>query len=318
MRAADVNDFLEQFLIKSRELVEQATSDLLALEDRPDDKEHLDSAFRAIHTLKGAAAIVEFAPMGRAMHAAEDVLSGVREGADFVTAELIGNCLSSLDQVVQWLNSMEATQEQPSAAEAQADAIVARFGKAEPHAGVADEAAAKADSWVDEILAQYPDAAKNARTAIRFAPAADSFFKGEDPLARVAAIPSLLALNISGKEGWPALDDFDPFRCQMIITALLAVAADEAATIFEAVTGQVETRDLKSSSVSTQLSSAARALIEAQIQLLSETASDGFFGRLASAGRVAAAVCAATAEKKMPPQSNGFRHKVSTRKIPRL
>ena len=58
-----MNEFIEQFLLESRELVAQATDDLMALEDSPGDKECLDGAFRAFHTLKGAAGIVEFAAM---------------------------------------------------------------------------------------------------------------------------------------------------------------------------------------------------------------------------------------------------------------
>ena len=74
VRAAGMNEFVEQFLIEGRELVAQGNDDLLALEERPDDRERLDSAFRAFHTLKGAAGIVDFAAMGRALHAAEDAL----------------------------------------------------------------------------------------------------------------------------------------------------------------------------------------------------------------------------------------------------
>jgi two-component system, chemotaxis family, sensor kinase CheA len=47
-----MNEFVEQFLLESRELVAQATDDLMALEDTPGDRERLDGAFRAFHTLK--------------------------------------------------------------------------------------------------------------------------------------------------------------------------------------------------------------------------------------------------------------------------
>ncbi len=66
-----MDEFLEQFLIESRELVEQAIDDLLALEKAPRDKERFDNAFRAFHTLKGGAGIVEFAAMAEALHCAE-------------------------------------------------------------------------------------------------------------------------------------------------------------------------------------------------------------------------------------------------------
>ena len=63
VRVAGMNEFVEQFLIEGRELVAQGNDDLLALEERPDDRERLDGAFRAFHTLKGAAGIVDFVAM---------------------------------------------------------------------------------------------------------------------------------------------------------------------------------------------------------------------------------------------------------------
>ena len=65
-----MNEFIAQFLVECRELVTQATDDLLALEEQGDDRERLDSAFRAFHTLKGAAGIVDFDAMGRLLPAA--------------------------------------------------------------------------------------------------------------------------------------------------------------------------------------------------------------------------------------------------------
>ena len=122
-----MNEFLEQFLVEARELVEQATSDLLMLEAAPSDPERLDGVFRAFHTLKGGASIVDFAPMARAMHAVEDVLSAMRAGDLPVTQKLVGNCLSCLDHVVQWLDTIKETGDLPGSAEADAVLIVARF-----------------------------------------------------------------------------------------------------------------------------------------------------------------------------------------------
>jgi len=122
-----VNEFVEQFLIESRELVAQASDDLLALEERPDDRDRLDGAFRAFHTLKGAAGIVDFVAMGRALHAAEDVLSAVRSGAAPVTSPLIDLCLASLDQVGAWLDQMSPDGTIPHDADARADDLIRRF-----------------------------------------------------------------------------------------------------------------------------------------------------------------------------------------------
>src|SRR5580704_4625867 len=103
-----MNDLLEQFLIECRELVEAATADLLALETSPQDKDRLDGAFRGFHTLKGGAGIVGFQAMGQLLHAAEGILASVRAGDRHVTGDLIGDCLACLDQVLSWLDEIEA------------------------------------------------------------------------------------------------------------------------------------------------------------------------------------------------------------------
>jgi two-component system chemotaxis sensor kinase CheA len=75
-----MNEFLEQFLLESRELVDEATRELLALERAPEENNRLDAAFRAFHTLKGGAGIVDVSAMARALHVAEEALSAGRRG----------------------------------------------------------------------------------------------------------------------------------------------------------------------------------------------------------------------------------------------
>ncbi|THD81718.1 MAG: chemotaxis protein CheA [Phenylobacterium sp.] len=146
-----MNEFIEQFLVECRELVEQGTGDLLALEERPADRERLDSAFRAFHTLKGAAGIIEFQAMAEALHGAEDVLSSARSGLAAITPALISDCLTCLDQVVQWLDVIEATGEPPADAGPAAAALVARFGRA-PAPSVPVEATEAAPAMEDADL----------------------------------------------------------------------------------------------------------------------------------------------------------------------
>ena len=122
-----MNEFVEQFLIESRELVTQGNDDLLALEERPDDRERQDGAFRALHTLKGAAGIVDFVAMARALHAAEDGLAAVRSGSASITPLLVDTCLACLDQVSAWIDQMQVSGELPTDADAKADDLVRRF-----------------------------------------------------------------------------------------------------------------------------------------------------------------------------------------------
>lgn len=133
-----MNEFLEQFLVESRELAEQATRALLALESAPNAKDRLDGAFRAFHTLKGCAGIVDFSAMSRAMHVAEEALSRVRNGDASISSGIVGDCLNVVDQVVQWLDEIEASGDLPPTPDAAADAAVARFKRREPSSAQAD------------------------------------------------------------------------------------------------------------------------------------------------------------------------------------
>ena len=108
-----MNEMLQQFLVESRELADQATEGLLALERTPQDADQLDAVFRAVHTLKGSAGIVDFHAMDRAVHAAEDLLSAARAGKCVLDAAMIGHCLACLDQVLQWLDTIERTGRPP-------------------------------------------------------------------------------------------------------------------------------------------------------------------------------------------------------------
>ena len=49
-----MNALYEQFVIEARELIHQATDDLIAMERDGFAPERIDRAFRAFHTLKGS------------------------------------------------------------------------------------------------------------------------------------------------------------------------------------------------------------------------------------------------------------------------
>lgn len=290
-----MNEFVEQFLLEARELVEQASDDLLALEQGAATGDRIDSLFRAFHTLKGAAGIVEFEPMGRALHAAEEALSGVRSAAKPVTPKLIDDGLACLDQVTRWLDEMQAGGDVPADAGAAADAIVRRFMESPAEIKSDASAAGAAPDWLDRMRNDHRDVWPGCRTALHYRPDADAFFRGEDPLALVAQIPGLVALDLALPKA-TALADLDPFSCAIEITALAAAPAGQVEKILGAVIDQVAIVALNDGAPAGSVTAPddmppeARALLEAQLLLLEVADTEGKAGRLASAGRVAANV----------------------------
>ena len=105
----------EQFVTEARELILQATDNLIALE-RDGGPERVDSVFRAFHTLKGSAGVVELPAMSIMLHAAEDLLDSVRHGTHVAGAEIVDAALACLDQVSRWVDNFEAAGALPSRA----------------------------------------------------------------------------------------------------------------------------------------------------------------------------------------------------------
>lgn len=273
-----MNEFIAQFLIESREFVEQATEGLLVLEHSPQDAEKLDSVFRAFHTLKGGAGIVEFELMERRVHAAEEILSAARAGKRALTPALVGECLACLDQVLQWLDDLERTGEFPSADE-------------EP-AGT---------GWLDEMLEANPAVRARVATAIRFTPDADCFYQGEDPLARMTTLPDLLSLDVKPVNPWPPLEDLDTYKCNLVITALTAAPASEVTAHLSGHSGTCEIRTIESALTTPddrELTLVARDILDAQLALLTHATPANFAGFVLSAGIAAENVLRACARER--------------------
>lgn len=309
-----MNEFLEQFLIESRETVEQAVADLMALEKAPSEQAvHLDGAFRAFHTLKGSAGIVGFTAMEEAVHAAEDVLACMRSGAEAVTAGTIGDCVACLDQVSRWLDALERTGEIPQDATAQAAAVLARFADAGRAVTSAPE------RWAEDLLDRHPAVRAEARSAVRYTPQPECFYQGVDPLALIAALPGLLVIEVAAAKPWPALSELDPFACNVVVTALTRSSSAEVIQAMGAEAGHCRWQALASDAASARLSPQAREVLEAQLQLLQEAGTPRSIGRLASIGVVAANVlCSAGRVADAERMLRAVQNDVDEGALPRL
>src|SRR5258705_12380697 len=102
-----MNALLEQFVIEARELVNEASDELLALERLPGDQQRIDVVFRAFHTLKGGAAIADLPDMTRLLHVGEDLLSALRARKVLCTPDVINALLACVDQVGHWIADVE-------------------------------------------------------------------------------------------------------------------------------------------------------------------------------------------------------------------
>ena len=103
-----MNALHEQFVAEARELIQQATDDLIAVEREGFAAERIDRVFRAFHTLKGSAGVVDLPAMSVTLHAAEDLLAAIQAGRLEASPAIIDQALACLDQVSRWVDDFEA------------------------------------------------------------------------------------------------------------------------------------------------------------------------------------------------------------------
>jgi len=115
MSSAVDDDIRADFLVEAGELMQKLGEQLVELEQRPDDRELLNSVFRAFHTVKGGAGFLQIAPMVELCHAAEEVFGVVRSGARAVDADLMDATMQSVDQLQTMLDQIGAGNEATSA-----------------------------------------------------------------------------------------------------------------------------------------------------------------------------------------------------------
>ena len=92
---------LESFREETEECLMQMEQLLLELEARPADRELISSLFRAAHTIKGNASLLEFNALAQSLHALEDLLDLCRGHGVILSQEVIGVLLQSVDALRQ-------------------------------------------------------------------------------------------------------------------------------------------------------------------------------------------------------------------------
>jgi len=76
----DMKEIVDSFVVETKEIFEKLDSEILLIEKIPEDKELVNSIFRAVHTVKGTSGFLSFDQMSIIAHKFEDVLNKLRRG----------------------------------------------------------------------------------------------------------------------------------------------------------------------------------------------------------------------------------------------
>ena len=101
---------LEDFVTGAGESLDEMETALLELESNPTDNELINTIFRAMHTIKGAAQFVGLEKVSALSHVLEDLLDLMREGKKDVTSEIIDLIIQVKDRISTLTNDLERTQ----------------------------------------------------------------------------------------------------------------------------------------------------------------------------------------------------------------
>ncbi len=203
--------FQESFREEAYELLETLEQSLLRLEDEPDNRDVISAVFRAMHTIKGSAAMFGFQDVSDFAHHIENVLDDVRSGKIPVTKNLVDVTLASRDHIRNMLDDPEDAELPQSAQELlrRLRAVVAR-GTSEEGADDAKEVGLPEKSRTEERKVPAGESVPRA-WHIRFVPHNDILTNGTNPILLLQELHELGDCTVvAGTDNIPALDLLEP------------------------------------------------------------------------------------------------------------
>jgi two-component system chemotaxis sensor kinase CheA len=206
-------DLRQSFLQEAQELLEQLEQTLLDLSNTPNDTALVDTAFRALHTIKGSGSMFGFEVAAAFIHHVETAFDLVRTGQVKMSRELITVTLAARDQVRILIEQPE------TASAATSEAILADLrqavgGDADSHATEETPRAAntQATNSAAPSVGGSDQATVTWRVGMRLPH--DTMANGTNPLLLLDELRTLgTAQVLVHSADVPLLDEFDPVSC---------------------------------------------------------------------------------------------------------
>ena len=108
----DTSQYLEIFLDETKEHLQNLNTQILELEQEPENMDTINEIFRAAHSLKGMAGTMGYKRMQNLTHDMENVFSEVRNGTIKVQPEMIDILFICLDALEEYLANIQQTTEE--------------------------------------------------------------------------------------------------------------------------------------------------------------------------------------------------------------
>nr|GAJ30878.1 chemotaxis protein cheA [Bradyrhizobium sp. DOA9] len=212
-------DPTEVFRQEASELFEVLEGALLDLGQRPDDRELVDSAFRALHTIKGSGAMFGFDKVASFTHEFETAFDRVRKGEIKPTQELISVALAAKDYIRALIEDPQSTDD--IIGEAILDDLRRFVSSDQPSAPAAE---------IAEAPPLAPSASRQAGWHLYIEFESHILRNGSNPLDLLEDLCKLgPCFVVPVTDGIPFLDELDPEDCYLKWDVKLHAACDKDA-----------------------------------------------------------------------------------------
>ncbi len=225
--ALSIDKFKSTFREEAFELLGHLEDDLLELESQPKNGELINSAFRAIHTVKGSAAMFGYDAVSKFAHEMETALDLCRNGTLSITKDFIGLALKGRDQLRQLMEFEEGV---PTEIAKESELLLRRFvefSKRGQSPGAPSHADIQGAGPVDPGNSS-PRNAEAKTYRITFKPSKGIFKNGTRVLNLVEELAALGRADVfPHMEDVPPLGALDPESCYAWWEVLLSGPIDE-------------------------------------------------------------------------------------------
>ncbi|MCB2171483.1 Hpt domain-containing protein, partial [archaeon] len=105
-----MNEYRDLFFLEVKEHLATVNDSLLAYENSPEDKSHIDELFRSVHTIKSSSAMMGFDDLSTVSHQMEDIFDLARNGVS-IPSEVIDLFFRVFDEIEVYIAKAEKDEE---------------------------------------------------------------------------------------------------------------------------------------------------------------------------------------------------------------
>ncbi|HZX32248.1 MAG TPA: chemotaxis protein CheA [Rhodocyclaceae bacterium] len=228
-----MEEIIQVFVHEARDQLAELEAGLMRLEQGERDAELINAIFRAAHTVKGAAGVVEIRAIERFTHSVENVLDRVRNNELDLSRELVSVLLACSDHILGMLDKVEAGRMADEDLASDQDEVL--IGKLAAHLnGGAMPAQAKPahpDVPVADVDVSGGGHVANDAWHISVRFGRDVLKNGMDPLAFLRYLLSLgeIVHIVTLFDALPLAEEMDPECCYLGFEVDLRSPSDKAA-----------------------------------------------------------------------------------------